>query len=165
MNNYLLIAVLVSVFVCIADVLIVDGKNGKLVRSIVSMLCVLAFVEPVLSLFNLNTNNSTNFNVEFTSFLVKTEKETIESEILGLLKLKNYNVISVNAVVDSENESVSTKKVEIILNGNGINLNNEHINITKEVEKLILNNVFSVETGVEIVVEFKNSNWRAKQKN
>ncbi|MBO5713518.1 MAG: hypothetical protein J6R88_04905, partial [Clostridia bacterium] len=127
-------------------------------RSIVSMLCVLAFVEPVLSLFNLNTNNSTNFNVEFTSFLVKTEKETIESEILGLLKLKNYNVISVNAVVDSENESVSTKKVEIILNGNGINLNNEHINITKEVEKLILNNVFSVETGVEIVVEFKNSN-------
>ena len=158
MNTYLLTAVLITIFVAMLDVLIIDGKNGKLVKCIISLISVACFITPLLSILSNNDFEVEFYNKEFTNYLIETEKQTVESEILGTLTSTNYNVVSVNSVVENANDIISTKKVEIILNCNGINCKEDHINITKEIEVLILKNVFESKSGVEIIVKYQNTN-------
>lgn len=157
MNNYLLTAVFISIFIALTEILVVNGKNGKLVKIVTSLITVTAFLSPILDILNYSNDNSIVFDAEYSKYLEKVEKQMVESEVLGVIKTNNFSVKTVNAAVDNNEGNISTKKVEIILWCNGINCESEHINISKEVEKLIFNNVFNDEAGIEIVIEFERA--------
>ena len=158
MDNYVLVAISISIFIAISEILIVNGKNGKLVKIILSLLCVTAFIEPILSLFNENyDSDESNFNADYTNYLLKIEEKTLENEIENVIKKQNSDLKSVNVTLDSLDGVISTKKVEIIFYNQGINCDSDHINITTETKALLYDTVLKKEKEVEIVIEFENT--------
>ena len=158
MNNYLLTATLIAVFVSISEILIVSGKNGKLVKIVVSLVCVTTLIEPIFQILNFSIDeNKQLINYNYTEYLIKTEKEMLEYDVSNLINKNNYDLNAVNVTIENVDGVISTKKVEIILNCKGINCENDHINITNEIQSVLIKEIFSEGVNVDIVVEYKHS--------
>lgn len=158
-NNYLTQVVSVVIFIAFAEILSVKNKNGKLVKTIFSLVVTISLISPISALLSGKySSKSVDADVEFTNYLVKYEKKSIEKEVSSLLKVSGLNVNDVIANVNYIEGKISTKKVLITLNCDGINCSDEHINITTKTKTAVTNSFFSNNNEVEIVVEFIESN-------
>lgn len=155
MTNYLSTSVFVIIFIAFAETVTVSGKNGRAVKTVLSLVAVVSFISPIFTLINGDvTYQVDDNNAEYTSYLLHLEKTTLETEILTLLNVNGYNVNSVDVEVDAASDIISTKKVDLILNCQGINCENTHINIIEEIKKLLTERVFGDGSGVVIDVGF-----------
>ena len=156
METYISSVIFIILFIAIADLLTLNGKNGKLTKIILSLICIIAYITPIFKLVNGNNDYSLKANSNYDSELLSVHKSVLETEVKSFLNVKGYNVISVDVLAGYENNVISTKKVEVYYNCNGINCETTHINITTET-KNVLNERFSFDdNGVEIIVNFIN---------
>ena len=156
METYISSVIFIILFIAIADLLTLNGKNGKLTKIILSLICVIAYITPIFKLVNGNNDYSLKANSNYDSELLSVHKSVLETEVKSVLNIKGYSVISVDVLAEYENNVISTKKVEVYYNCNGINCETTHINITTET-KNVLNERFSFDdNGVEIIVNFIN---------
>ena len=147
MKEYLLLVVSIIIFLSIFEGVLPKGKFGNRVKVIISMVVVLVILNPIVSIFNSNYDysNSLNNSEEFTSYLNEYKKNTIEKEILSTLTLEGYNVLSVNAVVNG-NEN----KVEIIIKKDELLSSEEHIDNLEKAKRIVIERLYL--TGWEVVV-------------
>ena len=147
MKEYLLLVVSIIIFLSIFEGVLPKGKFGNRVKVIISMVVVLVILNPIVSIFNSNYDysNSLNNSEQFTSYLNEYKKNTIEKEILSTLTLEGYNVLSVNAVVNS-NEN----KVEIIIKKDELLSSEEHIDNLEKAKRIVIERLYL--TGWEVVV-------------
>lgn len=156
METYISSVIFIILFIAIADLLTLNGKNGKLTKIILSLICIIAYITPIFKLVNGNNDYSLKTNSNYDSELLSVHKSVLETEVKSVLNIKGYSVISVDVLAEYENNVISTKKVEVYYNCNGINCETTHINITTET-KNVLNERFSFDdNGVEIIVNFIN---------
>ena len=156
METYISSVIFIILFIAIADLLTLNGKNGKLTKIILSLICIIAYITPIFKLVNGNNDYSLKANSNYDSELLSVHKSVLETEVKSFLNVKGYSVISVDVLAEYENNVISTKKVEVYYNCNGINCETTHINITTET-KNVLNERFSFDdNGVEIIVNFIN---------
>lgn len=156
METYISSVIFIILFIAIADLLTLNGKNGKLTKIILSLICIIAYITPIFKLVNGNNDYSLKTNSNYDSELLSVHKSVLETEVKSVLNIKGYSVISVDVLAGYENNVISTKKVEVYYNCNGINCETTHINITTET-KNVLNERFSFDdNGVEIIVNFIN---------
>ena len=156
METYISSVIFIILFIAIADLLTLNGKNGKLTKIILSLICIIAYITPIFKLVNGNNDYSLKTNSNYDGELLSVHKSVLETEVKSFLNVKGYNVISVDVLAEYENNVISTKKVEVYYNCNGINCETTHINITTET-KNVLNERFSFDdNGVEIIVNFIN---------
>lgn len=156
METYISSVIFIILFIAIADLLTLNGKNGKLTKIILSLICIIAYITPIFKLINGNNDYSLKTNSNYDSELLSVHKSVLETEVKSVLNIKGYSVISVDVLAEYENNVISTKKVEVYYNCNGINCETTHINITTET-KNVLNERFSFDdNGVEIIVNFIN---------
>ena len=156
METYISSVIFIILFIAIADLLTLNGKNGKLTKIILSLICIIAYITPIFKLVNGNNDYSLKTNSNYDSELLSVHKSVLETEVKSFLNVKGYSVISVDVLAGYENNAISTKKVEVYYNCNGINCETTHINITTET-KNVLNERFSFDdNGVEIIVNFIN---------
>lgn len=147
MKEYLLLVVSIIIFLSIFEGVLPKGKFGNKVKVIISMVVVLVILNPIVSIFNSNYDysNSLNNSEEFTSYLNEYKKNTIEKEISSTLTLEGYNVLSVNAVVNG-NEN----KVEIIIKKDELLTSEEHIDNLEKAKRIVIERLYL--TGWEVVV-------------
>lgn len=147
MKEYLLLVVSIIIFLTIFEGVLPKGKFGNRVKVIISMVVVLVILKPIVSIFNSNYDysNSLNNSEEFTSYLNEYKKNTIEKEILSTLTLEGYNVLSVNAVVNG-NEN----KVEIIIKKDELLSSEEHIDNLEKAKRIVIERLYL--NGWEVVV-------------
>ena len=125
MKEYFLTIITTTFFLAMLDGILPKNKNGKLVKSIISVVSVTIILVPILNF--LNSDYKTNFNDnlfnDYEKYLTEYHKKTTESEIETLLKSNGYDVTSVHLTkIDDKNF------IEIFLNDTGINDDSEHIN-------------------------------------
>ena len=156
METYISSVIFIILFIAITDLLTLNGKNGKLTKIILSLICVIAYVTPIFKLISVENDYSLNTNVNYNNELINTHKSVLEADVKSALNIKGYNVLNVEVTAIYENDVISTKKVEVYYNCNGINCESTHINITTET-KNVLNERFNFDNnGVEIIVNFIN---------
>lgn len=146
MKDYLS-SIILSIFVLIAfDVLVSKTKNGKMVKSVISLVVTIMLVIPIVNLFS--SENILDFagsNQTYKSYLNQIEENTIKTQITSALNKEELNAESIELYREEER----IYKIHIIIDGLGITEKNEHINITELVKNVLKNE------NLEIVVETK----------
>ena len=149
MKEYFYQTLSVITFLSIADLIVTKTKNGKIVKTIISLISVTALSIPIIS-------------------IVKNVKITNENYTL----VENYNEYLLNqnsikkALIDAEIDNFELKfefsssenlfkleKIIIIFENEVINDNSEHIDMTERVN-LALKNTINL-SGVTIEIEAK----------
>ena len=146
MKEYLS-SIILSIFVLITfDVLVSKTKNGKMVKSVISLVVTIMLVIPIVNLFSYeNLLDFTGSNQTYKSYLNQIEENTIKTQITSALNKEELNAESIELYREEER----IYKIHIIIDGLGITEKNEHINITELVKNVLKNE------NLEIVVETK----------
>ena len=87
----------------------------------------------------------------YTNNLILIEENTVELEVKNIIKKSGYTPKNVEVIAENNNGNVAVKKIKVIIDGEVIIENEEHINITKQVENLLKNNCYNCE--LEVIVE------------
>lgn len=135
MKEYLIVIISSIIFLAIFEGLLPKGKLGNNVKSIISIVVVLIILNPIVKFFNsdFNYENILYDNSEYQAYLDEYKKNTLEKEIESTLKLNGYNVISVSAMInDNQN------KVEIIIEKDEFIKEDEHIIILEKAKSLVI---------------------------
>ncbi len=151
MKEYLISCISAVAFFSLIESLVLKGALTKILKSIISLISILIIIYPIVNLINYNFKDNYNqINEEYSSYLIKIEQKTTESEISSLLIKNGYTVSEVKVEVDNENGNAIIKKISVKISVLGITENDEHININDKIKNLILENLH--ENSVEIDV-------------
>lgn len=151
MKEYLISCISAVAFFSLIESLVLKGALTKILKSIISLISILIIIYPIVNLINYNFKDNYNqINEEYSSYLIKIEQKTTESEISSLLIKNGYTVSEVKVEVDNQNGNAIIKKINVKISVLGITENEEHININDKIKNLILENLH--EKNVEINV-------------
>ena len=155
MKNWLISLISVTILGYFIKILLPEGKNKNLVLFVISVLCIVTIITPILNFsnsdFQLNLNFENGINID-TSFLEYTESCREKYYLtLSNTKLKNYLTINrANFIFDSNLSGNPLKKIEINFSDIVINQNNEHINISLIIKEN-LSELFSISKECVII--------------
>ena len=137
--------IIVSVFVfAVFDVFVSKTKNGKIVKSIISLIITTLIAIPVINLVTNNNLNSEFLNNEdYATYLEELEDNSQKSTLKSLLLKEGVKVSDIEIV----REGGVIKNVIIVISSN-----DEHIDITNKVLSVVKS---VVDDGVEVIVETK----------
>lgn len=157
MNNYFFATISVIILLAFLDIIISKTKNGKVVKSVVSLIAVTMLAVPIVSIVKGdNSLIKEGYYSEYTkNYLIDLEKKVVKNKIKEALKDLEYEILNVEVEYFSENDLLEIKKVTVYLSSAVINENNEHIDILESV-KNAMSTVVDVQK-VEIEVE---ADWR-----
>ncbi len=152
MKNYLIVCTLSIILFSLLENMLIKGKFFKIVKSLFSIICILLISYPIINLVtNNNYDISVNFDENYTNNLILIEENTVELEVKNIIKKGGYTPKNVEVIAENNNGNVAVKKIKVIIDGEVIIENEEHINITKQVENLLKNNCYNCE--LEVIVE------------
>ena len=137
--------IIVSVFVfAVFDAFVSKTKNGKIVKSIISLIITTLIAIPVINLVTNNNLNSEFLNNEdYATYLEELEDNSQKSTLKSLLLKEGVKVSDIEIV----SEGGVIKNVIIVISSN-----DEHIDITNKVLSVVKS---VVDDGVEVIVETK----------
>lgn len=139
MSNYLFSTLSIIIFLAFLDIIISKTKNGKMVRTITSLIAVSMLVLPIVSIIKGDNNIVKNgyYSEYLNEYLVNLEKKVISTKIKNALKDFEYDVLSVEVDFNNSEDQLIVKKVKILLDESVISENISHIDIVESVEKLL----------------------------
>lgn len=139
MSNYLFSTLSIIIFLAFLDMVISKTKNGKMVRTITSLIAVSMLVLPIVSIIKGDNNIVKNgyYSEYLSEYLVNLEKKVISTKIKNALKDFEYDVLSVEVDFNNSEDQLIVKKVKILLDESVISENISHIDIVESVEKLL----------------------------
>ncbi len=153
MNNYFYVTLSVIILLAFLDILISKTKNGKLVKTIISIIAVTMLAVPVVSIVKGDNSFIQNgyYNDHVKEYLENLEKKTVINKINGALNKLEFDYVSVNVEFFDENQNIVLKKITVCISSAVINEDLAHIDILESV-KNALSTVVDVEK-VEISIE------------
>ena len=142
MKEYLY-SITISVLVfAVFDLFITKTRNGKLAKSIISLIVTTMIAIPIVNLFTSSNSNSFNLNDgDFLAHLEEIEDKSQKSYVKSLLLKEGIEVIE----IDIDREDNKIKKLIIVISSKS-----SHIDITKVVLETLKD---LVDKGVEVIVE------------
>ncbi len=142
MKEYLY-SITISVLVfAVFDLFITKTRNGKLAKSIISLIVTTMIAIPIVNLFTSSNSNSFNLNDgDFLAHLEEIEDKSQKSYVKSLLLKEGVEVIE----IDIDREDNKIKKLIIVISSKS-----SHIDITKVVLETLKD---LVDKGVEVIVE------------
>lgn len=152
MKDYLIVCTLSIILFSLLENMLIKGKFFKIIKSLFSIICILLISYPII---NLLTNNygdiNVNFDENYTNHLISIEENTVELEVENIIKKSGYMPKNIEVIAQNDNGYVTVKKIKVIIDGEVIIENNEHINITKQVQNLLKDNCYNCE--LEVLIE------------
>ena len=148
MKEYFYQTLSVITFLALLDILVSKSSNGRVVKTVISLISVIALAIPIVSIIN-NVNFSINgdsANQNYTKYLHELEEKVRSA--LSYEKLYPKDIII--EFLDSEN-SFTVNKIILIFEKGVITSESEHINMTDRVISVI-NNKINL-SGVTIEIE------------
>lgn len=151
MKEYFLTIITATFFLAILDGVLPKNNNGKLVKSIITVVSVSIILVPILNFFknDFEYNYSEQVFDNYDDYLLKYQEETTINEIKTLLNNNKYDVSSVEILNDSDKQII-----KIILLDNGINEDSEHINSIENAQNLVKERLYL--NTWEVQVEYSN---------
>lgn len=155
MNEYFITTLSVALFLAVVDVLVSKTQNGKIVKSVISLILVTVLAVPIIKIignedFNIENSFSTS---KFEAELIKLEKEILTEKIESTLNDNEINFINVSVEMSSQEASFNVEKIIIKFSNSVIKGESERINMLDKVQKL-LKPIFS--EGDKIQIEIAN---------
>lgn len=115
-----------------------NSKNGKLAKTIISIVCVTMIMSPIINIFkNDYSNSNIESNSDYNQYLLNYELNLTEKSIEYLLKNNDFTVENIDINGDNENGKYVIKSMRIKLANLVINENDEHIIISEKIKNLI----------------------------
>lgn len=151
MKEYFLTIITATFFLAILDGVLPQNNNGKLVKTIITVVSVSIILVPILNFFknDFEYNYSEQVFDKYDDYLLKYQEETTINEIKTLLNNNKYDVSSVEILNDSDKQII-----KIILLDNGINEDSEHINSIENAQNLVKERLYL--NAWEVQVEYSN---------
>ncbi len=151
MNNLFVVSLTSITFLTMLDVIVSKTKNGKVVKTVISLVAVTILLTPIVSIIkNFDINYDISANENYQNYLIDFESKVYKSTIKSVLEKNGYEVQDV-IISFSEDNVYSPKKVTIKLKNTVINGQEEHINMIERV-KTLLKTAINTE-NVEILIE------------
>ncbi|MBQ3597055.1 MAG: stage III sporulation protein AF [Clostridia bacterium] len=150
MNVWLKQIIALVIVVTIISLIFPDKQTGKLVKGIFSIIIVVTFLNPFLSLNNLfidyeyDTFNSqvfNDYNYDYLDYTFDKKSRLIEKDIEDFI-LSKYGFVSKATVIYdvSDNLQYLIKNIKININFDGFYKDNEHIVVIEEIKSFLSSN-------------------------
>ena len=159
MNNFFLASLTSIAFLSILDVLVSKSKNGKLVKTVISIVAVCMLLTPILSIvknFSLSNINEIDYEKDY----LELEGKIYTSNIKNVLLKAGYKVEGVEVEFSTENENSTLNKITIKFRNQVIIESGGHINMLDNVKTLLSGSINL--DKVEVVIE--EADWPRRQK-
>ena len=137
MQSYILSIITSILLVSVCSIILPEGKMGKYIKSIFSLIIIIVMINPLLNYFNSNnfTELSLNNSVEYYNdenyldyvFNKKIENTTKNVENVLFQQKIDSSVEIIYEILDYD---IVVKKVNVILQNDSISKEDEHIIIT-----------------------------------
>lgn len=150
MNNFFLASLTSIAFLSILDVLVSKSKNGKLVKTVISIVAVCMLLTPILSIvknFSLSNINEIDYEKDY----LELEGKIYTSNIKNVLLKAGYKVEGVEVEFSTENENSTLNKITIKFRNQVIIESGGHINMLDNVKTLLSGSINL--DKVEVVIE------------
>ncbi|MBE5744489.1 MAG: hypothetical protein E7358_07290 [Clostridiales bacterium] len=149
MKDYLIISLSIVVLLAFLDIFISKTKNGKVVKSVISVISVTMLLTPIVSIIKGDSSllEGGYYNEYLSEYLIELEKKVVVNKIDSALDNLDYLISDFELEFSNENDCVILEKIKLKV----INQNYEHIDILETV-KNSLKTVVDVEK-VEINFE------------
>lgn len=145
MKEWIYSIIAIILLTTIITIIVPDGKLGKMIKGIFSLIVMLVIISPILSFSSLNNEDFfSNYSVEnniqdtFLNFINDNKTQSIQNDIII-----SFEEIGVkNAIVDldydySDDYVFSIKNAKIYLNNTVIKSNKEHILVIEELINIV----------------------------
>ncbi len=155
MKEYFYQTLSVITFLSIADLIVTKSKNGKIVKTIISLISVTALSLPIISIVKNVKLSNENFNYvqNYNEYLLELQEEVYKKTIKKALFDAQIDNFELEFEFSSDDNIFKLEKIIIIFENEVINDNNEHIDMTERVN-LALKNTVNL-SGVTIEIETK----------
>ena len=137
MQSYILSIITSILLVSVCSIILPEGKMGKYIKSIFSLVIIIVMVNPLLNFFNTNnfTELSLNNSVEYyndENYLDYVFNKRIENTTKNVENVLFQQKIdsSVEIIYEILDYDIVVKKVNVILQNDSISKEDEHIIIT-----------------------------------
>ena len=151
MNSYFSVIITSISFLTVLDLLISKSKNGRVAKTVISVVSVTMLAYPVVSLIkNFNLSYTPEADVNFEIHLLENKKSFYENSIKNSLNELGFEILNVNCEFDSK-KSYNLNKITVKTKFDVINKNDANIYMVDEIKKL-LKSVTDV-NFVEIIIE------------
>lgn len=144
MIDYVLCVISAILLTSFASIILPEGKLGKYVKSIFSLLIIVVMITPI---FNLSFNFNDNFEDEsvavfedekYLDFINNEKSKKLNENLKSLIQSLGYNC-SVEILTDDTINEFRIKKIIINLKDFVLNDTKEHIVLSNEIKQAVLN--------------------------
>lgn len=143
MSGWLIAVTAVIILTAAANLVMPEGRTGKLTRSIFSIVCLLVVLMPLSALkgggYQLQPffeEESYDLDGDFLLFLSIQRSEYLEKQTTDYLEKLGYMGAEVKVQMKVEGYDYTVDKVFVNIENLSIKENNQHINIIIEITKL-----------------------------
>lgn len=153
MKEYFYQTLSVITFLALLDILVSKSSNGRVVKTVISLISVIALAIPIVSIIN-NVNFSINgdsANQNYTKYLHELEEKTYKEKVRSALSYEKLYPKDIIIEFLDEKNSFTVNKIILIFEKGVITSESEHINMTDRVISVI-NNKINL-SGVTIEIE------------
>ncbi len=151
MNNYFYVVSGVIIILALFESLIPNSSVGKSVKTILSVICVMIILSPVINIIK-GDNNATQVGTEFNEYLLDYQNELTEFSVKSLLQTNGFSVENITVKGDYANGNYLVNKIDIKFKDLVINDETEHINIIEKIKNLLSSRLNILRA--EIVIEY-----------
>ena len=141
----------------VAFSVIPQGKTGKIIKSIFSIMCIAVFIKPIILLNDSEINyefivNNGNFFIDenYLNYVSNLKEESLSKSVYDLLHKRGFKVKNVQIDLFYNEEKLSAKSVFIRLDGANIEIETESKHIIDEVYSYLNNKIEINENIIKI---------------
>lgn len=155
MNEYFIQTLSVITFLAMADLLVTKSSNGKLVKTVISLISVTTLAIPIVSIIkNVDfSSDNFNYNENYNEYLLNLEEEVYIKRIKKALYDAEISDFELSIEFSGGENPFLLNKITVIFINGVINSKSEHIDMTERVN-LALKNVINL-SGVTVEIETK----------
>lgn len=146
MKDWLISIGLLVLLISLLTIILPDGKVGKYVKSIFSILVLLTVLKPLINIknssFDINFfDNETTvyYQEDYLYYFYEKQKKSIEENCIKLIQDEGIKSATVNVEYVIDDLSFKVTNVKINLSNAVINSNKEHIFVIEDVKQSLIN--------------------------
>lgn len=153
MKEYFYQTLSLITFLALVDILVSKSSNGRVVKTVISLISVTALAIPIVSIiknvdFSLNEDIA---NENYTKYLLELEEKTYKEKVRSALSYEELYPKDIVIEFLDEKNSFTVNKIILIFEKGVITSEDEHINMTDRVIS-VLNSKINL-SGVTVEIE------------
>ncbi len=151
MNNYIYAIGGAITVLALFENIAPSGKNGKLCKTIISIICVIMIMSPIIKIFKNEYNGEVMSSASYSEYLLNYEETLTAKSIEYLLKNNDFSIENVEVNGENVDGKFIVKLVKIKLKNLVILDSDEHIFISEKIKNLIKSRLYV--DDMELIIE------------